>query len=140
MAQKPPSNRVSADPAKWSVQSQGSVAAGWTTEYKDIRYKCWRCQANAVFTAADQKYTYEDKKAPIDQQRVLCESCWRESLHVDTLLLEYQGRWAASKQSLRADKPFLAGWLALLESKEGYGSYRHDVARKNMLRKLLGAA
>jgi len=55
-------------------------------------------------------------------------------------LAERQREWAQSKQSLRADKPFLASWLELLESQEKYVPYRHDVARKSMLRKLLGAA
>jgi hypothetical protein len=140
MAQKPSSGRVLADPTKWSAKSQRSVAAGWTSEYKDVHYKCWHCQAEAVFTAADQQYTYEEKKAPIDQQRILCEPCWRESLRIATQLQECQSQWAVSKQSLRAEKVFLARWLALLESQEGYVPYRHDVARKSMLRKLLGAA
>jgi hypothetical protein len=134
------SERVPADPTKWSAQSQRSVAAGWTSEYKDVHYRCWHCQADSVFSAADQKYTYEEKKAPIDQQRILCEPCWRESLHIAAQLQECQDQWAVSKQQLQADKPFLTHWLALLESQEGYVPYRHDVARKGMLRKLLGAA
>jgi hypothetical protein len=116
------------------------VAAEWTNEYKDIHYKCWHCQADAVFTAADQKYTYEEKKAPIDQRRILCEPCWRESLGIAAQLQKYENQWASSKQSLREDDVFLRQWLALLESRERYVPYRHDVARKNMLRKLLGNA
>ena len=140
MPAKPFRNRVPADPTKWSAKSQSSRSASWTTEYTDIQYKCWRCQATATFSAADQRYTYEEKKAPIDQQRILCEPCWRESLRIAADLADCQRQWAQSKQSLRADKPFLARWLELLECQEKYVPYRHDVARKNMLRKLLGAA
>jgi hypothetical protein len=140
VAEKPPSDRIHADPTKWSAKSQRSVAAGWTSEYKDIHYKCWHCQADAVFSAADQKYTYEEKKAQVDQRRILCEPCWRESLRIAAQLAECQVQWAKAKQSLRAEKPFLARWLELLESRERYVPYRHDDARKNMLRKLLGAA
>jgi hypothetical protein len=140
MPAKPSPNRVPADPTKWSTESQGSPAASWTTEYTDIHYKCRHCRATATFFAADQRHTYEVKKASIDQQRVLCEPCWRESLRIAAELAEHQRQWEQSKQSLRTDKPFLARWLQLLESQEEYGHARHDVARKNMLRKLLGAA
>lgn len=133
-------DRVPADPTKWSAKSQGSPAASWTTEYEDIKYTCWHCSATTIFAAADQKYTFEEKKAPIDQRRLLCEPCWQESLRIAHTLAGYREQWKQSKQSLRADRVFLANWLALLESQEHYVPYRHDVARKNMLRKLLAAA
>jgi hypothetical protein len=102
-----------------------------------IRYNCQRCQAEAIFSAADQKYTYEVKKAPIDQRRIFCELCWREFHQLAAQLKECEGKWATSKRALRADKPFLARWLELLESREKYVPNRNDVARKNMLRRLL---
>ncbi len=138
MGQK--SSKVPADPTKWSEKSQRSVSAGWTSNYKDINYKCCHCQVDATFSAADQKYTYEKKKAHIDHRRILCERCWRESLQIAAQLKEFQGEWSKSKQALRSDKTFLARWLRLLESQEKYVPYRHDVARKNMLRRLLDAA
>jgi hypothetical protein len=140
MPSKPEPNRVPADPTKWSEKSQGSPAASWTTEYTDIKYKCWHCQETATFSAADQRYTYEEKKAPIDQKRVLCESCWCESLRINAKLAECESQWAQSKNSLRSDGAFLANWLELLESQEKYVPYRQDIARKAMLRKLLGTA
>src|SRR5688500_848347 len=102
MSLKPASSRVPADPSKWSEKSQGSPAASWTTEYTDIQYKCQHCEATATFSAADQRYTYEEKKAPIDQKRILCESCWRESLRIKAKLAEYETRWLESKDSLRS--------------------------------------
>ena len=139
MPPKSEPDRVPADPTKWSKKSQGSPSASWTTEYTDIQYKCWCCQTTATFSAADQRYTYEEKKAPIDQQRVLCESCWRELLGINAKLVAYESQWAQFKSSLRADSSFLASWLELLESREKYAP-RLDIARKAMLRKLLGAA
>lgn len=137
MPAKPSPRRIPADPTKWSAKSQGSPPAFWTTEYTDIQYKCWHCKAAATFSAEDQRYTYEVKKAPIDQQRILCEPCWRESLRIAAQLTEFQRQWAQSKNALRADKSFLSGWLQLLEAQETYVPYRQDIARKNMLRKLL---
>ncbi|MBS0308803.1 MAG: zinc-ribbon domain containing protein, partial [Proteobacteria bacterium] len=59
---------VPADPSKWSESSQQSVSAAWTTEYTSLRYKCWRCGESSVFSAEEQRYTYEVKKANINQQ------------------------------------------------------------------------
>jgi len=68
-------SRVAADPARWSHASQGSVAAYFTTAYVDVAYKCWHCRTEATFTAADQKYAYEVRKANINQNRRLCVPC-----------------------------------------------------------------
>lgn len=59
-----PSNVVPADPAQWGEKSKRSVAFqfNFVREYKDIAYKCWRCQTPSIFTAEDQKYTYEEKR------------------------------------------------------------------------------
>ena len=54
------------------------------------------------------------------------------------MLKGLEAQWAQSKASLRADKTFLTHWLQTLELRERYGFHRHDVARKNMLRHLLG--
>lgn len=126
-----------ADPSQWNEASQRSVSFGWTTEYEDIEYNCWRCRKAAVFSATDQKYTFEVKKAPIDQRRILCADCWRLSLVIDKEVEACEANWALSKVSLRKDKEFLSRWLQLLISKEEYVPYRPNTAAKNMLQKLL---
>jgi hypothetical protein len=131
------SDSVPADPSQWSESSQRSVAAGWTTEYTSRRYTCWHCRADAVFTAADQKYTYEVKKAPIDQQRILCESCWKRLNAIDDELAGCSQALVARKAELRVDRSFLERWAALLKERDGYVPYKSDVARKNMIAKLL---
>jgi hypothetical protein len=131
---------VPANPAEWSEKSQRSVAADFRREYKDIKYKCWHCQVDAVFSAADQKYTYEVKKADINQQRRLCEPCWRHSIEIARELEACVRLWADAKAARKYDTTFLARWLSLLEEQEAYVPYKHDVARKNMLRRLLGDA
>jgi predicted transglutaminase-like protease len=140
MPKKPPPNSVPADPSKWSEKSQRSVSADWTREYTDISYNCWHCKAESVFSAEDQKYTFEKKKAPISQQRVLCQACWEESHRIAARIEDFDMRWAEQKQLLRTDKAFAKSWLETLELQERYVSYRQDIARKNMLRKLLGDA
>jgi hypothetical protein len=133
----PPPGRTPADPNQWAESSQGSVATHFTKEYVDEQYKCWHCGTIATFTALDQKYTYEVRKANVNQHRTLCEPCWRESLRIAKALESQAAAWKESKKTLKADKAFLSNWLQLLELQETYVPYRHDVARKNMLRKLL---
>lgn len=65
----PAPGRTPADPSRRGKSSQGSVAMHFTTEYVDRPYKCSRCKADAVFTAKDQKYTYEVRQANVNQQR-----------------------------------------------------------------------
>ena len=133
-------SRVAADPKQWAENSQGSVAAYFMTEYVDQKYQCWHCKAEANFTAADQKYTYEVRKAHVNQVRRLCEPCWRESLRIAEALTSKANAWTTSKQTLKDDAAFLSDWLRLLKQQETYVPLKRDTARKNMLRKLLGDA
>lgn len=137
MTAKSTPTRVPADPSKWSEKSQRSVAADFTKDYTDIVYDCWRCKEPAVFSAADQKHTFEVKKASIDQRRTLCGDCWKELLRIERNLRICEEQWSQSKKSLKLDTSFLSGWLDLVIEREQYVPYRPDTAKKNMLRKLL---
>ncbi len=137
MGQQDKLHSVRADPSKWSEKSQQTVSFHFIKEYKDIPYNCWRCKKSTVFSAGDQQYTYEVKKAPIDQRRILCTECWRELLEIDRDIKLCEQQWAESKKSLRSNADFLAKWLNLLTSRERYVPYHPNTAAKNMLRKLL---
>src|ERR1700739_2244339 len=114
---------VPANPSQWSEKSQRSVSFLFTSKYEDRKYKCWSCGRPAVFTAEDQKYTYEVRKASIDQQRMLCAECWRGSLQISRDLDSCESRWATAKSTLEADRMFLSHWLDLLEKREHYVRY-----------------
>jgi hypothetical protein len=130
---------VPADPSQWSEKSQSSVTFHWVKEYKDIEYNCWRCKKSAVFSAYDQKYTYEVKKAPIDQCRSLCLECWENSLKIKHNIRLCEEKWAESKRTLKNDKDFLSHWLQLLVLLEEYIHYKPNTAVKNMLKKLINS-
>lgn len=128
---------VPAEPLQWSEASQRSISFHYTKEYRDIEYACWRCKSKAVFSAADQKYTYEVRKAPIDQQRILCQYCWHQSQAIAQDINNCEANWAAAKLSLGKDKEFLSRWFQLLVTREEYVPYRENTSAKNMLQKLL---
>jgi len=133
----PTPNRIPADPQQWSSCSQGSVAAHFITEYVDESYQCWHCKKTAIFSARDQKLTYEVRKANVNQRRILCTDCWRVSMEIARHLAAQGQAWELSKASLKADKIFLSQWLNLLERQHTYVPGKHDTARENMLRNLL---
>ena len=132
-------NRVRADPNQWSEKSKRSVSfeLGFIKEYTDIDYKCWRCGRRSVFTAEEQKYTYEVKKAYIHQKRILCSNCWKESNEITNQLDACEKRWKESKTELKHEQEFLSEWLELVIKHEKYVPCEHDAAKKNMLQKLL---
>ena len=134
---KPELNKVEADSSLWSEESQRSYAAHYTKIYKDKEYCCWRCQKKSVFTAADQKYTYEVRKAYFWQQRILCEECWKEKNNIIFETKRYENQWAKSKKMLCQDLVFLQNWLNLLLRLEEYVPYKPNIAIKNMLTKLI---
>jgi hypothetical protein len=115
---------VPANPSQWSEKSQRAVSFPFTSKYEDREYKCWSCGKPAVFTAGDQKYTYEVRKASINQQRVLCAECWKVSLQISKDLESSESRWAIEKSTLKTDRVFLSHWLNLLDKREHYVRYR----------------
>jgi hypothetical protein len=131
---------ITADPEQWSAQSKQSVAyqCNFVHEYVDRPYACRRCGMACVFTAKDQKYTFEVKKASIDQGRKFCSACWSASHALRSKLAERDAQWAEAKHTLRGDREFLAHWLELLKQWGEFEPYKQDVAKINMLRGLLG--
>lgn len=133
----PRSSLVAADPSKWAPKSQQSVAFHFMRVYVDEPYVCRSCGRDCVFTAQDKKYTFEIKKASIDQRRSLCAECWSDSHRVRAALTERESRWAENRAALREDPDFLRDWLDLLQQWQAFNAYKVDVARINMLRRLL---
>jgi hypothetical protein len=128
---------VAADPSQWSKKSQRTLAFHYVKEYKNIEYECWHCHKSAVFSADDQKYTYEVKKAHVDQRRILCPVCWEKSQIIKNDIHICEKKWLESKETLKNDAEFLANWLQLLVLCEEYIPYKPNTAKKNMLKKLL---
>jgi hypothetical protein len=139
MSKQNPSS-IPSNPDNWSEKSKQTVTFefGFRKEYKDISYQCRRCSKPAVFTAADQQFTYEVKKAHIDQNRILCKLCWRELNDVLARLDQCEEMWRGEKEVLMHDMTFLSAWLELVTRRDEYIPYRPDTAKKNMLQRLLG--
>jgi hypothetical protein len=128
---------VPCDPECLSDDSKRSVAHRFSLEpYQDKAYLCWRCNAPDVFTAAEQKHTFEVRKANIWQRRVLCRACHSEWVKLEQEARECRQRWSAEREALRHDLEFLRRWLVVLEALPGYNGAR-DEANIVMLRRLV---
>nr|WP_315478951.1 zinc-ribbon domain containing protein [uncultured Rhodoferax sp.] len=128
---------VAADPELWSDKRKQSYSYHYIGDYLDIRYVCSKCRADSVFTAQDQKYTFETKKASIDQRRSLCGACWSEAHRIRAQIADFDARWLDSKAKLQKDLEFLKHWMALLVHLEEFSPYKPDTAKKNMIQKML---
>ncbi|NHZ78933.1 hypothetical protein F2P44_06515 [Massilia sp. CCM 8695] len=133
---------IPAEPERWSAKSKTSLPyqLGWVKHYTDKAYVCRTCGTSCVFTAQDQMYAYEVKKAYIDQQRTLCRPCWNHSNDIAAQLRSCASKWAEEKTSLNNNVAFLTEWLELLKQRERYIFTNPDTAQKNMLIKLIRQA
>ncbi|MFO0802167.1 MAG: zinc-ribbon domain containing protein [Gemmataceae bacterium] len=130
---------VPCDPQQWSEESKRSVANDFPQEsYQDKSYYCWRCRTPEVFTAAEQKHTFEVRKANIAQQRILCRSCHEARVLLNREIIECRQKWIEDRLALVRDHGFLRRWLSILETLPEYGESR-DEANIVMLGRLLAA-
>jgi hypothetical protein len=128
---------VPCDPEQWSEDSKRSAAYEFAPRpYRDKAYLCWRCRGPEAFTAAEQKHTFEVRKANISQQRILCRACHREWVALEREAAGCRQRWAAERPTLSRDAEFLRRWLVVLELLPGYNGSR-DEANIVMLRRLV---
>lgn len=131
-------NTVAANPDQWSARSKRSVAylVSPPTRYMDIPYICWKCEADAVFTAEQQQHAFEVRKVYIGQLRILCENCFGERVRMEHEISSLGRRWKTNRASMLRDVESLRRWLHLLIEVTGYGAAA-NTANAVMLRRLL---
>ena len=108
--------RVPIDRTAWSPSSQRARGHydEQATEYEGIRCQCRGCQVSFVLSPEEQQIAYEVKKKYVWWLPVLCKSCSERLATLQVLDRRYQEQWNASRASLRSDRQFIAGWLAVL--------------------------
>lgn len=129
------------DATQWSEESKRSYlycghSYSQSDRYCDIHYRCKRCASPAVFTAADQKRSYEVKKNYIWQSRHLCPACHAQWVQLKAKDRACQARWTAERPTLMHDEPFMRDWLQVLEALPSYDRHKQSTI-KTRLRKLL---
>lgn len=131
------SKRLRIEKDLWSPKSRGGLDEFFAGEfYEDQSFICRACGRSSVFTAEQQKYTYEVKKALIHQKHVLCENCFKRRYELIAESRSFVEAWARDKRSLKGNRADLRRWRKVLEKLPTYG-VRHDTARIRMLTRLL---
>jgi len=115
--------RIPLNKEKYSEESKRSVGYEYLESfYSDIEYDCLRCKKREIFSAKDQKYTFEVKKAYMWVQRVLCKVCWKEERLLKNELQLLENEYCLDKKLKLNDKVFLQKWLNKLEVYVTYGA------------------
>lgn len=133
------SAEIKVDQAQWSEPSKRSYAyVARAPHYADVVYRCLKCSANSVFTAAEQKHAFEVKKRYIWQRRILCIACHAALQQLKAREQALRQRWSKTSASLTHDATFLHEWLAALNELPSYGK-RRNTSMSRRLDKLLTA-
>jgi hypothetical protein len=131
------SKRLRIEKDLWSPKSRGGLDEFFAGEfYEDKSFVCRACGRPSVFTAEQQKYTYEVKKALIYQEHVLCERCFKERNKLEAASKAFLQSWSRNKAALKAKRDQLIRWKEILELLPKFG-VRQDTARIRMLARLI---
>jgi len=107
---------------EYSVESKRSIGHEYLgDEYKDIKYKCTKCKKKTVFSAIEQKKTYEVRKEYMWTRRELCNLCWREMRSLKSELYNIENKYCENKAESLLSRAFLSNWLESLELYPKYG-------------------
>ena len=99
-----PTKRIRVQKELWAPKSRGGLDEYFAGEfYEDKTFLCRACGKPSVFTAEQQKYTYEVKKALIYQEHVLCESCFNERTRLEAASNAFLELWNHNKATLQAN-------------------------------------
>lgn len=136
----PVSAPVPVDTSQWSQASRRSMTCEPIGDhYSDRTLSCRNCRNAFVFSAQQQRETYEVRKAYIAQQRCLCPQCWPQRLQLVGELKRLRSRWASDRAGVKRDPQALRRWRELLAQAPRYG-LRRDRAQCAMVDRLLAAA
>lgn len=124
----------------WSEESRNSLDYVFASDfYEDQPFSCRACGLESIFTAEQQKYTYEVKKTFTWERHVLCQSCFQRRNELSAEAAVFQAAWTQDKAALKRDYSSLQRWMEVLEQLPSFG-IRKDAARIRMLKKLLNNA
>jgi hypothetical protein len=137
---KSQTGRVPVDIDQWSEPARrrlGYLPA--PLYYEDRIFACRSCQCEAVFSAEQQKFDYEVKKAHYLRQHVLCPPCFARRCYLQSVDRWFESSWLAGEPDMRGDVPTLLMWLDVLQELPLFG-VRPDLARIRMLERLASDA
>ena len=126
------------DRTQWSQSSQRSSGHydSRANQYENISYQCVKCELIAIFTAEEQKYSYEVKKQFIRRIPNLCATCQTKLESLLATEKEFQQSWSVNSHALKSNVVFLKDWLTLLREIHTFGKATNYTMVKGILKLL----
>ena len=112
------------DKSQWSKSSQKSSGGHYdarATHYENIAYRCVKCFAAGIFSAEEQKKSYEVRKEYVGRIPTLCGNCELELTALRKQDKEFLEQWNIHKETLRGNPEFLTNWLHTLNEISKFG-------------------
>lgn len=107
--------------------------------YHDLPLGCRRCARAFVFSAGQQRESFEVRKRHVWQRPLLCPACWSLCLGLKAELKVLRSRWNSQRAAVKRDIDALRRWLQLLDQLSEC-AMRRDTAQIAMLKGLLTRA
>jgi hypothetical protein len=123
--------KILMDKEQWSEDSRRSYSYDSSEDYyEDICYKCYTCGCAAIFTAQDQKETYEIKKRYIWQRRKLCPLCYENLNTIKQKISEYERLWET--EGSEKSNAVISEWLGLIRQLPKYGKAKNESLERKL--------
>ncbi len=124
----------------YSDSSKKSIGFEFLDDYyEDVKYRCKKCYKQDVFTAEEQKITFEVKKAYMWQQRFLCNLCYQEMSSIKNELNKIDSDYLENKEAVVGNEELLKRWLYLLKEYPKYWQ-KENTAKIAFVKKALNNA
>jgi hypothetical protein len=119
--------KVEINKENWSEESKRSYSYDSPIScYQDENYKCYKCGESSVFTAEEQKYSYEVKKNYIWKKRVLCQNCFSEYEALTKKICEFENAWGCEPVAGKGKALYLQEWLSALNEVPSFGKPKNE--------------
>lgn len=129
--------KVLMDKEQWSEESKRSYSYDNCEDYyEDIKYKCYSCGLKSIFSALDQKETFEVRKSYIWQRRVLCSACYSDLSIIKKKICEFEILWDSETENQKANASYIEEWLSLLKVMPKYGKGKNEAAERQLTKLL----
>jgi len=119
----------------WSEKSKESLSYAFAKDfYENIIYTCRKCKKESIFSAEEQKRSYEIQKNYIDQQKIFCEKCYKNHKELKKQIHEYEKMWEMESVKTKNTATYLNEWLSTMHEMQSYGKPINEAMTNHLLK------
>ena len=118
------SERIPIDRSKWHKPFYRGHYDEQAAFYEGIRCRCRKCGLSFVFTAFEQRDSFERNGKYPGWQPSLCTQCHSEFLELVSEEAAYSEKWEKERGTVVQAEAFLKQWLSVLMHAESFQKQR----------------